>query len=99
MKQLGLTEDDLKISRGSDPRKVSLAWAIARSTTVSQRWIANRLTMRSAANVSQQIRRFEAKLESQSDPQTRSWLKTCQKLLTDLNGAKLSWLCDDCDFE
>jgi putative transposase len=76
LKLLGLTENDLKISRGSDPRKVGLAWAIARSTTISQRWIANRLTMRSAANVSQQIRRFEANLESQCDPQIRSWLKT-----------------------
>jgi putative transposase len=58
LKELGLTEQELKISRGSDARKVSLAWAIARSTTANQGWIANRLHMSSAANVTQQIRRF-----------------------------------------
>jgi putative transposase len=73
---LGLSENDIKITRGSDPRKVSLAWAIARSTTVSQGWIATRLTMRSPANVSQQIRRFEANLENQSDPRIRSWINS-----------------------
>ena len=76
LKELGLTEQELKISRGSDARKVSLAWAIARSTTVNQGWIANRLHMRSAANVSQQIRRFEAELKSQSDPRIQSWIKS-----------------------
>ena len=74
--ELGLNERDLNVSRGSDPRKVSLAWAIARSTTVSQNWIAKRLSMRSAANVSQQIRRFEANIESQPDLRIQSWLKS-----------------------
>ena len=76
LQELGLTEQDLKISRGSDPRKVSLAWVIASSTTVSQDWIANRLSMRSAANVSQQIRRFEANRESQSNTRIQSWLNS-----------------------
>jgi REP element-mobilizing transposase RayT len=76
LKALGLTEQELKISRGSDARKVSVAWAIARSTTISQGWIANRLNMHSAANVSQQIRRFEANLNSQSDSRIRSWIKS-----------------------
>jgi len=76
LKQLELDEEELKVSRGSEPRKVSLAWAIARSTTVSQSWIARRLNMRSAANVSQQIRRFEKDLKRQTDPRIKSWIKT-----------------------
>ena len=75
-KELELSEEELKASRGSEPRKVSLAWAIARSTTMDQSWIANRLNMRSAANVSQQIRRFEKNLNRQLDPRVKSWVKS-----------------------
>jgi putative transposase len=76
LKVLGLSEDNLKASKGSEVRKVSLAWAVARSTTVSQSWIANRLSMRSAANVSQQVRRFESELKRQSDRRVKKWVKT-----------------------
>ena len=53
----GLTAGELKRSPGSDPRKVALARLLWERTTVSQGWIAERLRMGSAANVSQQIRR------------------------------------------
>ncbi len=53
----GLTAGELKRSAGSDPRKVALARLLWERTTVSQGWIAERLRMGSAANVSQQIRR------------------------------------------
>jgi REP element-mobilizing transposase RayT len=73
---LELSEVQLKTTKGSEPRKVSLAWAIARSTTLSQSWIADRLHMRSAANVSQQVRRFETQLKSQTDPRIKRWIKS-----------------------
>jgi putative transposase len=76
LKALELSEDQLKASNGSEPRKVSLAWAIARSTTMSQSWIADRLNMRSAANVSQQVRRFEEELKVQGDSRIKRWIKT-----------------------
>jgi putative transposase len=76
MAALGLRDEDLKLARGGDARKVSLAWAIARSTTVSQSWIAQKLGMKSAANVSQQIRRFELNREQLTDPRIRKWLKS-----------------------
>ena len=60
----------------TQPCELSLAWAIARSTTVSQSWIARRLNMRSAANVSQQIRRFEKDLKQQTDSRIRNWIKS-----------------------
>ena len=58
LKAAGLTPDDLRKSRGSDPRKLALAELLWKRTTVSQAWIAERLGMRSAANVSQQLRRY-----------------------------------------
>jgi len=42
---------------GSDGRKVAIAQVIWQSTAVSQSWLAEKLGMRSAANVSQQLRR------------------------------------------
>lgn len=49
---------------GADVRKVALAHLIWRHTTVSQSWIGEQLSMSSAANVSQQIRRWK------KEPQT-----------------------------
>lgn len=55
----GLTAKDLAGLKGSDPRKVVIARLIWKNTTVSQVWIASRLHMSTATNVSQQIRRLE----------------------------------------
>ena len=53
----GLVPDDLAGLKGSDPRKLALADLLWRRTTVSQEWIAAKLSMGGAANVSQQLRR------------------------------------------
>jgi putative transposase len=54
----GLTDQKERLrTRGSDPRKIALAQLLWRRTTVSQVWLAERLGMRSAANVSQLLRR------------------------------------------
>jgi REP element-mobilizing transposase RayT len=45
---------------GADPRKVAIACVIWQETVASQKWLAQRLSMRSAANVSQQLRRYAA---------------------------------------
>jgi len=50
------------------------AWAIARSTTVSQAWITHKLGTRSAANVSQQIRPFDSNRDRQIDARIESWI-------------------------
>ena len=57
LKRAGLAEAALGAMPGSDPRKVRIAQEVWRQTSVSQQWIAQRLKMRSAANVSQQLRR------------------------------------------
>ena len=46
---------------GSDARKVLLADLLWRRTVVSQEWLAEKLAMKSAANVSQQMRRLARK--------------------------------------
>ncbi len=56
----GLDEKELATTAGSDPRKIALARVLWQRTTVSQVWLAERLWMRSAANVSQQLRRVGA---------------------------------------
>jgi hypothetical protein len=50
-------QKELAATPGSDPRKVALARLLWRGTTVSPVWLAERLAMRSTANVSQQWRR------------------------------------------
>jgi putative transposase len=58
LKAAGLRPGDLPGLTGSDPRKLALAELLWKRTTVSQERIAEKLSMRSAANVSQQLRRF-----------------------------------------
>lgn len=55
----GLNEKDLAAMKGSDIRKVALARLVWKKTTANQEWIARKLDMSSATNVSQQIRRLE----------------------------------------
>ncbi|HUF62042.1 MAG TPA: hypothetical protein VMN36_08200 [Verrucomicrobiales bacterium] len=45
--------------RTGDWRHNPVAWAVAKETSVPQEWIAERLNLKSAANASQQVRRFD----------------------------------------
>ena len=56
----GLTSGDLEALPGSDARKVAIAGLIRRRCMVANGWLAERLKMSSAANVSQQLRRAAA---------------------------------------
>jgi len=61
--------------RKSDPRKLAVAELFWKETTVSQEWIAEKLSMRSAANVSQQLRRLDReKTLGKLPPEVRSFL-------------------------
>jgi len=58
--ELGLdAETELRRVKYGDYRRMAIAWAIAKQTSVSQDWIAERLGMKSRQNVSQQVRRFD----------------------------------------
>jgi hypothetical protein len=62
--------------KGSAPQKLTLAELLWKRTTVSQEWIAQKLAMRSAANVSQQLRRFDrTKANAKLPPEMRRFLK------------------------
>jgi putative transposase len=54
----GLEKETLGRLPGSDVRKTALANLLLERTVARQSWIAERLAMRSAANVSQQVRRY-----------------------------------------
>ena len=57
-KHFGAEEEWVEARRG-DRRKAAVAWAICQRTNLRHQWIAERLQMRSAANVSQTVRNFE----------------------------------------
>ncbi|MEM1159274.1 MAG: transposase, partial [Verrucomicrobiota bacterium] len=61
LKAAGLSRGQLKKETGSHPVKVFIAREIKTNTTVSLDWISKQLHMKSAANVSQQIRRINRK--------------------------------------
>ena len=65
---------------GSDARKVEIAQIIWQATTVSQSWLAERLWMKSAANVSQLLRRRAAAGRPANLPSSfREWLRSVKK--------------------
>lgn len=61
LRAAGVDPTELERLKGSGPRKLALADLLWKRTTVSQEWIATKLAMRSAANVSQQLRRLDHK--------------------------------------
>jgi hypothetical protein len=58
LERFKLAENDLKALPGCDHRKVAIADSIHKSTTTPLGWTAERLQMKSAANVSQQLNRL-----------------------------------------
>ena len=80
LKAAGLMTEDLPALKGSDPRKLALAELLWKRTTVSQEWIAEKLSMRSAANVSQQLRRLNrVKTNAKLPPKMQNLLKEAWK--------------------
>lgn len=57
LRAAGLKLEELSRLKGSDARKVAIAGVIWENTTVKMNWIAEQLSMKSAFNVSQQLRR------------------------------------------
>ena len=76
----GLSARELDSLPGSDVRKVALASLILERTVARQSWIADKLAMCSAANVSQQVRRYRARRSSRLPARVSP---NCQDLLTD----------------
>lgn len=71
----GASLSELTVSRYGDLRRVALAYALVKRTTVSRSWIASRLNLRSAANVSQRVKLFEKEDGKVLTKEERSWRK------------------------
>lgn len=75
----GMGAAELKRRRGSDAVKVALADLLWRRTVVSQGWIAERLAMKSAANVSQILRTVDRSVIGGAIPAgLRRFLEECE---------------------
>jgi putative transposase len=73
----GLSTSELSRLKGSDPRKLALARLLWQNTTVSQGWLAEKLHLRSAANVSQQLRHLDVKrLRASLPPKLKAFLES-----------------------
>lgn len=78
LKAAGLKPAEAARLKGSDPRKLLLADLLWRRTTVTQEWLAEKLAMKSAANVSQQLRRFDRKkVRAQAPAEFLKFLDQC----------------------
>jgi putative transposase len=58
-----------------DERRDAIAWALWKKTTLPQRWIANRLNLRSAANVSDRVRKFDKTDPKAQTSEVLKWRK------------------------
>jgi len=74
-----LEAEEIRQLPGSDARKVEIAQTIWQLTTVSQGWLAQHLGMRSAANVSQQLRRRAGDARATLAPPLQKWLNSVKK--------------------
>lgn len=60
--------------RSTQAGRVAVAWALHRKTSQSQKWIADQLGLRTAANVSQQVLRFQRRLDAKETAlQGKTW--------------------------
>ena len=75
LKALSLTRADLESTPGSEPCKVAIAWAVHQRTAVRRSWTAERLWMKSAVNVTQQIKRMKTGKITPSK-EAKQWLST-----------------------
>lgn len=76
-----LDREQLKRKVRGDFKRTSVAWMISKTTTQPYDWIAKELNMKSAANVSQQLRRFDIQIGENSLPkEIKGWIKSQESL-------------------
>jgi len=79
LKHFNLDELSLGRTPKGDWRKVAIAWAICERTTARQDWIADRLHLKSASNVSQRVRQYREKDEKTKPKKEQSWERRWEK--------------------
>jgi hypothetical protein len=73
----GLREEFTALPRG-DLRRVAVAWAVYRHTSLRQSWIVDRLGVRSGDNVSAQVRKLSTRASEELSPRIQAWMKAFQ---------------------
>jgi REP element-mobilizing transposase RayT len=73
LEHFGLDEAALRKTPKGDWRKVAVAWAICERTTARQEWIAERLHLKSASNVSQRVRQYRLLDPAEKTRAMRAW--------------------------
>jgi len=73
--------ESLRILKRGDRRRVAIAWAIWRQTSEPQSWIAEQTGLKSAANVSQQVRRYDRLPGTQLSAEERRWRRVVLKFV------------------
>ena len=75
-RHFGATLEELRAVKRGDWTRAAIAWAVWRETIVPQKWIAEALGLKSAANASQQIRRFAREPERGLPARVRKWKRS-----------------------
>ncbi len=78
VQQLGLKggrREDFTALRRGGLRRVAVAWAVYRRTSLRQSWIADRLGLRSSDNVSAQVRKLSTRASEARSPEIQAWMK------------------------
>ena len=75
LKHFDLNEASLQKTAKGDWRKVAIARSISERTTVRQEWIAERLSLKSASNVSQRVRQYRQRPDREKSTIERTWEK------------------------
>lgn len=68
-----MSDEALRKDRRGDWTRSSVAWSLAKETSVPHAWIAENLNLKSAANASQQIRRFQREPEKALPKAVKQW--------------------------
>lgn len=71
----GLKEDAMFHPKYGDQTRAAVAWKVCRHTSVPQQWIADRMHLKSPANVSQTVRRFEQQDDKELGRVLKEWRK------------------------
>ncbi len=81
VQQLGLKggrREDFTALPGGDLRRVAVAWAVYRRTSLRQSWIADLLGLRSGDNVSAQVRKLSTRAIEALSPEIQAWMKAVE---------------------
>ncbi|MEX2581557.1 MAG: hypothetical protein WD342_21045 [Verrucomicrobiales bacterium] len=79
LKHFQLDEASVAKTVKGDWRKMAIAWAISERTTARQNWIAENLKLKSASNVSQRVRQYRLRPDSEKSKLERKWAEKCRK--------------------